>query len=116
MVILLNLKSLFAFHIILQVPFLEVGQVWATAGFYRIVTCWWDVGGFLLVACVRCVAAVPFWGWGETACPHCQGPSLARHHLGSGGGRLSFFFKSLVIVADGDRCRGCFELLNLLCC
>lgn len=93
MVTFLNLKSLFAFHIILQVPFLEVGQVWATAGFYRVVTCWWDVGGFLLVACVRCVAAVPFWVGARNRLPPLSGPVTGPTSSGKWQRQIKFLFQ-----------------------
>lgn len=111
---LLSPGSLFTVHVTPQVPSSEVGQAWAAAGACRAVTSRWDVSGFLWAARVGPVAAVLLWG--GSACPRCQALSLASHQLGSGGGRLSFFFKSLVIVAGGDRCHGCFESLNLLCC
>lgn len=79
MVILLNLKSLFVFLIIPQASFLEVGLVWATAGFCKVVTCWWDVGGFLLEARVHREAAVLLGAGGRTACPFvraCHWPSI----------------------------------------
>lgn len=42
-------------------------------------------------------ATVLFWAWGKES----ASSQTAQHQLGSGGGRLSFCFKSLVTVA-GD--------------
>lgn len=91
--ILLNLKSLFAFHIIPQSSFLEVGLVWAAAGFCNVVTCWWDVGGFLLEARVHREAAVLLGGERGEPPALPSGPVTGPASSGKWGRKIKFLFQ-----------------------
>lgn len=59
----------------------------------------------MLVARIYRVAAILFWG-AEKLPAHTVRPVTGPASARKWGGRLSFFFKSLVIVADGHQCHG----------